>query len=125
MDKILTKKEEYQLVLKDPRWQRKRLEILNRDNFTCQKCKSATDTLHVHHRHYIAGRFPWDYSDNLLVTLCQKCHEKEEADKFDASDLLHSFHYFGMFNSEIRSVLNKILEDRIEKISQSNAKQSS
>lgn len=32
--------------------------------------------LNVHHKHYILGRFAWEYEDNELVTLCQSCHEK-------------------------------------------------
>ena len=67
----------YSEKLKDPRWQRKRLEILQRDDFTCQKCKDKESTLHVHHRIYLKGNDPWDYPDELLVTLCENCHEAE------------------------------------------------
>lgn len=63
--------------LKDPRWQRKRLEILNRDNFTCQECGSPDKTLHVHHRRYQHGMSPWEYPKNELVTLCEDCHARE------------------------------------------------
>lgn len=64
--------------LKDPRWQRRRLEILNRDNFTCQKCGDIETSLHVHHRLYSKEfKEPWNYPDNLLVTLCEKCHQQE------------------------------------------------
>lgn len=76
----------------------------------------------MHHRHYMGGRYPWDYPDNLLVTLCQKCHEKEESDKLDPNDMLHSFHYMGMFNSEIRAEFNKIIEARMLIIQKVNAK---
>lgn len=51
----------YSEKLKDPRWQKKRLEIMARDFFTCQMCQCKDNTLHVHHRHYIGGREPWDY----------------------------------------------------------------
>lgn len=110
----------YSEVLKDPRWQKKRLEILDRDGFTCKKCGNTRHTLSVHHREYLGGRYPWDYPGELLITLCQKCHEKEEADSIDAKDMLYSFHYMGMFNDEIRSAFNKILEERI-KVLKSNA----
>jgi 5-methylcytosine-specific restriction endonuclease McrA len=46
----------YKEQLLDPRWQRRRLEILQRDEFTCQKCLSKDKTLHVHHIDYIKGR---------------------------------------------------------------------
>jgi hypothetical protein len=67
----------YSEKLKDPRWQRLRLEVLDRDDFTCQICFDSTTTLSVHHRYYIKGREPWDYPLQLLITLCQPCHEEE------------------------------------------------
>jgi len=30
--------------------------------------------LHVHHKHYILGRLPWEYSNEELTTLCNWCH---------------------------------------------------
>lgn len=42
----------YAFKLKDPRWQRKRLEILQRDNFTCQECYATDKELNVHHLIY-------------------------------------------------------------------------
>jgi hypothetical protein len=68
---------EYSKKLRDPRWQKKRLEILGRDKFTCRMCADTTITLHVHHTYYASGRDPWDYPDRSLVTLCETCHEGE------------------------------------------------
>jgi hypothetical protein len=65
----------YRQKLLDPRWQRKRLEILNRDNWACRFCESNSKTLHVHHEQYEWGRDPWDYPNDLLTTLCVDCHE--------------------------------------------------
>jgi len=64
----------YAEKLKDPRWQRKRLEIMSRDKFTCQDCDSTTETLHVHHRYYISKREPWDYPSFAYITNCEDCH---------------------------------------------------
>lgn len=66
----------YSEKLKHPLWQRKRLEILQRDEFMCQKCYDSETTLHVHHRRYIKGREPWDYEDDNFITLCAPCHEE-------------------------------------------------
>ena len=68
---------EYSEKLKDPRWQKKRLEILQRDNFTCQRCDDKTTTLIVHHKDYLPKSEPWDYPDILLITLCEDCHNAE------------------------------------------------
>lgn len=32
--------------------------------------------LNVHHKYYIKGHNPWDYSNEALITLCEKCHGK-------------------------------------------------
>lgn len=66
----------YAKKLLDPRWQRRRLEILSRDRWTCQRCQDTEETLHVHHRYY-SGSDPWDAPDEALVTLCVSCHSDE------------------------------------------------
>lgn len=78
----------YSEKLKDPRWQRKRLEILNRDDFTCQHCHDRTKTLHVHHLDYEYGKEPWDYPDEYLITLCEVCHEEESINRQEIERLL-------------------------------------
>lgn len=70
-------KSEYSQKLRDPKWQKKRLEIMQRDNFTCRKCGSKDKTLHVHHVEYHNGNDPWEYPDNYYLTLCFECHEEE------------------------------------------------
>ncbi len=67
----------YAEKFKDPRWQKKRLKILARDKFTCQKCRDKESTLHIHHRYYEKGKEPWDYPDYAFITLCVDCHEDE------------------------------------------------
>lgn len=69
----------YSELLQDPRWQKKRLEIYNRDNWTCQMCGNGlTDgvPLNIHHRVYHKGYLPWEYKDSDLLTICEKCHAK-------------------------------------------------
>lgn len=67
----------YREKLLDPRWQKRRLEILSRDEWKCHMCEIKTETLHVHHRYYENGLEPWEYGDDALVTLCAGCHEHE------------------------------------------------
>lgn len=66
----------YRDKLLDPRWQKKRLAILERDDWACQGCGTDEETLHVHHRIYSDGD-PWDTPDEALVTLCAICHDEE------------------------------------------------
>lgn len=74
---------EYLELLKDPRWQKKRLEIFQRDLWMCAVCHDTQSTLAVHHRLYLPNRLPWDYPDNLLITLCESCHVREGAERTD------------------------------------------
>jgi hypothetical protein len=67
----------YGELLKDPRWQRKRLEVMQRDAWSCQNCGDKTTNLQVHHRRYDRGKKPWEYGDDVLVTLCENCHVRE------------------------------------------------
>lgn len=62
----------YSEKLKDPRWQKKRLQILERDGWACRQCGIETETLHIHHMVYMGE--PWEAPDHLLVTLCEDCH---------------------------------------------------
>jgi len=67
----------YSELLKDPRWQKKRLEIMERDKFLCSYCWKGDKTLHVHHLLYFSGRKPWEYDGRHLVTVCEDCHQQE------------------------------------------------
>lgn len=67
----------YSELLRDPRWQRRRLEIMNRADFSCEQCRDKSSTLNVHHKIYRKGAPPWEYSDAELVCLCETCHEVE------------------------------------------------
>jgi len=69
----------YSDLLKDPRWQRKRLEVFEAAKWKCQRCGAGDKQLHVHHRKYIAGRKPWEYPMDRLLCLCENCHNKAHA----------------------------------------------
>ncbi len=103
---IMETKTTYAKKLLDPRWQKKRLEVLQRDNWTCQICLDKKTTLHVHHKRYTKNKNPWEYDLSLLVTLCKDCHEEESEKikndqmKFKMTD---AFLFAGFFMSELPS----------------------
>lgn len=83
--------------LKDPRWQKKRLKVLKRDQWTCQICNDTESTLNVHHRYYLENHDPWDYPMKAFVTLCNDCHKIEKENRYEQEkNLLHSLkkHFF-------------------------------
>ena len=65
----------------EPKWRAKREEILKRDLNSCVVCKGNVG-LQVHHRqyHFIVRqhqfKLPWDYPNELLITLCESCHKR-------------------------------------------------
>ncbi len=62
---------------KDSRWQKLRLKVMERDNWTCQNCdvSGEGETLNVHHIYYESGKRPWEYDDSVLITWCEDCHK--------------------------------------------------
>lgn len=64
----------YSDKLRDPRWQKKRLLIFQRDDWACLDCGSKTRNLQIHHLRYFSNTEPWDYPNELLQTLCEVCH---------------------------------------------------
>ena len=83
----------------DPRWEATRLLVLANADFRCvscdvpgywcgecehrsplrgrcDKCRQPVDILQAHHRHYVAGRKPWEYSGAELCCLCDLCHQR-------------------------------------------------
>lgn len=60
-----------------PDWNNIRKAVLIRDNFTCQHCFMMNIKFDIHHK--IPFLLTKDNSLNNLITLCDKCHGKEEA----------------------------------------------
>lgn len=75
------KKIEYKDQYKHPLWQKKRLEILKRDNFRCCSCGVEGGILHVHHGYYEINKNIWEYDNLTLVSLCEECHIEVDKNK--------------------------------------------
>jgi len=73
---------------KRPEWQRKRLEVMEAADFTCQECESAEKTLNVHHTFYLKGKKPWEYPTESLQCLCEDCHSERHTQAAELKLLL-------------------------------------
>ena len=62
-----------------PNWQRRRLEIMQAADFSCEACGATDITLNVHHKRYVKGRKVWEYERQDLACLCEDCHEVAHA----------------------------------------------
>lgn len=94
----------YAEKLRDPRWQKLRLEIMQRDGFKCRHCGDKEQTLNVHHSYYEKGFNPWDYPDQTLFTLCIDCHSKVEDVKLCVGLEISN-------NPQLRDLLASLLTD--------------
>lgn len=65
----------YRQQLRDPRWQKRRLEVMQRDGWRCVACGDSQSPLNVHHKRYLRGKPPWASPDADLETRCETCHE--------------------------------------------------
>jgi hypothetical protein len=68
-------KKTYWEKLKDPKWQKKRLEVMQANDFCCEICGDNETTLNVHHKEYFKDHEPWEYKNEQLACLCEDCHE--------------------------------------------------
>jgi hypothetical protein len=103
----------------NPGWQKRRLEIMQRDNWTCQRCYNTEEQLEVHHLVYRGKTKYQDYLDCELITLCRSCHQRE-TDNLDKA--IQYFNYqirtSGMLSDEIMelaSVKRKKANERVIK----------
>lgn len=71
----------YYEKLKDPRWQKLRLQAMEKADFHCQICFNNKSTLNVHHKEYFKGHEPWEYELNQLSVLCEDCHKSHHEHK--------------------------------------------
>lgn len=108
----MNKKETYKELLKNPRWIKRRNEILTRDKNTCQFCGKSDRYLHVHHKRYEKGKKPWEYDDADLICICEKCHENITE---DSRDLYEEFLYardclreYGFSDAILKTLLSRI-----------------
>lgn len=99
----------YSEKLLDPRWQKKRLEILARDNWTCQRCGAVNCELHVHH----ACRDCHDLANKLLRDFRRTVAELSIARQERFHVFLEQFLRLSLDDQEILwSALKKLGYDR-------------
>lgn len=66
-------KNNYDQELKNPRWQKRRLEKMQQAGWKCEICGDDKEELNVHHPEY-NGRQAWEYTLSDLECLCKTCH---------------------------------------------------
>jgi hypothetical protein len=101
------KRQKFSEKLKDPRWQKIRLKVFERDEWACRICGDKKSPLMVHHKYYLQGKEPWDYPMDALVTLCENCHSQERENRPEAEyALLHTLKEKGFFTADLQGFVN-------------------
>lgn len=106
-------KNDYIKKLRDPRWQKMRLKIMERDEYACRQCGDSENTLNVHHCYY-DDKEPWDYESSSLLTLCEDCHKSQtESIKFDKKHVINTLSSKGMVSYHFHEISCAIQESGI------------
>ena len=106
-----TKQTSYSEKLRDPRWQKKRLCVMQRDGFACRDCGDQKSTLQVHHCYYEKGG-PWATDERFLLTLCGDCHEKRGDLESDGKRAL-GFIFANLSNSSDDESLHNLVRSMV------------
>lgn len=73
-------------------WQKKRLEIKQRDKFLCQNCKKNGlynfSKLEVHHITPISKNWNKRLKNDNLITLCSRCHKDADNGNISKKELI-------------------------------------
>lgn len=65
-------------------WEKKRMMILRRDKYRCQRCKrygKQTEATTVHHIKHLDEYPELALTDSNLISLCAACHSKAHPEK--------------------------------------------
>ena len=90
-------------LYRDPRWQKKRLEILERAEWFCEWCGDSKSQLQVHHAYYTGNKKPWDYPSKSLFALCVNCHKYAE-------ELRQTAKKIGTFPAEVQEAFSLLIK---------------
>jgi 5-methylcytosine-specific restriction endonuclease McrA len=88
----------YKELLRTKEWKYYRLYVATVKNFTCELCGDIFYRgYHIHHKHYIDGLMPWQYSIKDVMFLCAqhhyKVHRPEIEDKINKAIKRNNPHY--------------------------------
>lgn len=104
----------YETWLKRKEWQEKKIRVLIRDNNKCQcsTCKTPHLLLEVHHIEYLSYDLkPWEYPDDMLISLCSGCHSKENTRTKSEESFFTCLKMKGFLRSDITALEAKLYSD--------------
>lgn len=108
----------YAEKLRDPRWQRLRLEVMESARWECSSCGDSDKELQVHHPAYRKGAEPWEYEAAELLCLCAKCHKETEAGKIVFSEMLLNSRSTALYSNLQRMCIDEAIDSFAQMIAE-------
>lgn len=106
------KKKDFLAQYQDKRWYELSKRIKARDKNTCQMCGRNDKPVSVHHKVYREDSNVWDYSDDELICICDRCHEivtdNNKRMYKDYCLLKQTFREFGFSDNVLSCVLSHL-----------------
>jgi hypothetical protein len=106
-----TTNQPYADKLKSTLFQERKLEIVKRNKGVCTLCNSTDKELHVHIKESLRDLASWEYSDDMLITLCNECPYKERGRTKAEKGLITVLRLAGFLSSDILAITTKIHRD--------------
>lgn len=100
----------YAEKLKDPRWQKVRLQVFEAAGWRCEDCGESTKTLNCHHKYYERNTEPWDYPMEAFAALCNECHDEAGVDMQRVRDALKGAARRGYDPAEVATLLEECIQ---------------
>jgi len=75
----------------DPRWKRKRDDLLSRRNYECEDCGELHRDAQVHICYYTKGRKLWEYPDRAYKCYCPRHRIMRQRVEDDLKEILADF----------------------------------
>ena len=82
------------------------MNVLEGNGYSCAWCGNEEKQLHAHHKMYLKGKEPWDYSDLQLECLCFECHKTAHAlqdgikEQISVMSMFQSFELYGLIAAD-------------------------
>ena len=99
----------YKNQLRSAKWKRFADDVKRRDGYRCVECGCDTN-LQVHHKIYYSDKKPWEYTIDLLETLCCYCHHSKHADTSISEFIVKDKKQFKKIRREERKKYREINE---------------
>lgn len=107
------KKKDFRKQYLSKEWYELSKKIKARDKNTCQMCGRNDRPVSVHHLIYHEGHKVWEYNDEELICICDRCHEIVSENSKDLYNnfllLKNTLRTFGFSDNVLSGIISHLL----------------